>query len=59
MRKDLGIKKKAIDANFITNDPIEMTRRFAEIKAKEYPFDRRLIHAIELTPEGNLRVYSA
>ncbi len=58
-RKELGIKKKEIEANFITTDLIEITRRFAEIKDKEYPFDRRFIHAIELTREGNLRVYSA
>lgn len=58
-RKKLGIKKKEIETNFITVDIIEITRRFVEIKKKEYPFDRRYIHAIEFTPEGNLRVYSA
>ena len=58
-RKKLGIKKKEIEANFITSDLIEITRRFAEIKEKEYPFDQRFIHAMEFTPQGNLRVYSA
>ena len=58
-RKELGIKKKDIETNFITTDLVEITRRFVEIKEKEYPFDRRFIHAIEFTPEGNLRVYSA
>lgn len=57
-RKDLGIKPKEIEENFISADVVEIARLFSKIKDEKYPFDRRFIHAIESTPEGNLRVYS-
>ena len=58
-RKELGIKNKEIERNFISKDIFEVVRLFSKIKDEKYPFDRRFIHAIESTPEGNLRVYSA
>ena len=57
-QKQLGIKNKAIEENFITKDVVEIARKFSEIKKEKYPFDTRFIHAIESTPEGTLRVYS-
>jgi hypothetical protein len=57
-RRELGIKQKEIELNFITTDIIEIARLFAKIKVEKYPFDRRFIQAIESTPEGYLKVYS-
>jgi hypothetical protein len=57
-RRELGIKSKEIEENFLTTDIIYIARLFSKIKNEKYPFDRRFIHAIESTPEGNLRVYS-
>jgi hypothetical protein len=58
-RKELRIKNKDIEDNFISKDIFEIVRLFSKIKEEKYPFDRRFIHAIEATPEGNLRVYSS
>ncbi len=58
-QKELGIKNKEIEQNFISTDIFEIARLFSKVKDEKYPFDRRFIHAIESTPEGKLRVYSA
>jgi hypothetical protein len=58
-QKKLGIKNKEIEQDFISTDIFKIVRLFSKIKDEKYPFDRRFIHAIEATPEGNLRVYSA
>ena len=57
-RKNLKINNKEIEENFISTDIVQIARLFSKIKDEKYPFDQRFIHAIESTPEGNLRVYS-
>ena len=57
-RKKLRISNQQIEENFISTDIVEIARLFSKIKDEKYPFDQRFIHAIEYTPEGNLRVYS-
>jgi hypothetical protein len=57
-RRELGVTKQEIEQNFITTDILQIARFFSQIKEQKYPFDRRVIHVLEHTAEGNLRVYS-
>lgn len=53
-----GISKSAMEDNFISSDPETLVEMMLLFKEKHYPDDRRLIVAMEKTPEGILRIYS-
>lgn len=58
IKTNLEVTESDIAEYFISTDYHEIVAVMAARKNEEYPDDKRMIEAIELTESGNLKVYS-